>query len=157
MTTLKDILQNIRTEADKALADLEKPEQAVDPHRFVPEYSEDYFYITDTGEIEQDANSNYSEDKYRILTGNCYRTKEQAEKALEIINRIGELRGDWLPDWGDELQRKHCPFKNHEGNYWKAGYACWREEGCIYMPTEQAAQTLIDEYGDDLLLVMRRL
>lgn len=156
MTTLKDIREKLQA----TLADVDKLEQNLksgsDPYRFVPKVGEDYWFVDHHGGLDWYGNENDDTDKHLILTGNCYRTKEQAEKALEIINRIGELRGDWLPDWGDK-KYKYFPYKKIPEHKWYVGNSNSTESGELYMPTKQAAQTLIDEYGDDLLLVMRRL
>jgi hypothetical protein len=45
-------------------------------------------------------------DNFRYKTGNYYKTKEQAEQALDLINiecelveLIAEINGDWVPDF----------------------------------------------------------
>ena len=71
--------------------------------RFVPEYGGEYWYISDSGEV----NSNYWYDDYdhkgRLKLGNVFKTKEEAEKAVEKLKALRRLR-----DMGLKLMEMYC-------------------------------------------------
>lgn len=123
-----------------------------------PGLGEKYFFIGGDGLVRLSLNHGCSIDKFRIRTGNYYRTEKDAEMALKIINRIIELRGDWTPDWEDGGQEKYALYYQHPPKKWDR-ISNLKEErlGTIYLPSADAAKTLIDEFGDDLLLVSGRI
>lgn len=47
---------------------------------WMPEYMEKYYYIGGNACVNNDTNTSCSIDKYRFYTGNCFKSKEAAEK-----------------------------------------------------------------------------
>lgn len=114
------------------------------------EIDDGYYVITSVGDVVLYKYRDDKIDRYRIATGNAFRTKEDAELYLEIQNRAIELRGDWRPDWGDRLQERYCLYQCHGGEVIATRYSdSVRYQGAFYMPLE-AARKLIEEYGDKL-------
>ncbi len=60
-------------------------------NRFKPELGEDYYYISDTVSVCYAPWKNYSTDKKSYSIGNCFRTKEEAEFAMEKLKVLAEL------------------------------------------------------------------
>ena len=47
---------------------------------WMPDYGEKYYYLTGNGMITTEINTSWNLDKYRFSTGNCFKTREAAEK-----------------------------------------------------------------------------
>lgn len=50
---------------------------------FNPGKGENYWYIIADGGVYQTSNVHFTNDYYRITSGNCYRTREEAEAHVE--------------------------------------------------------------------------
>jgi len=123
--------------------------------RWKPEKHELYYRVG-ADEVEDCRSYTRSTTDFNYNTGNCYKTKAEAEKALEILNRAFELIGDWEPDWDDGCG-KFRYYHSRTGNVWGiTSYISTRDSG-LYFPTKEAAQTMIDEFSDDLFLILGRV
>ena len=124
--------------------------------RWAPMPDDRYFYFyLESGEVGSFIYQDDSTDKFMIGTGNCYQNKQDAETALKIINRIIELRKEGIPRRRQQLA--YIAF-SPELSQWKIVFdPALLILGQIYLPTIRAAQTLIDEFGDDLFLVYGRI
>ena len=94
--------------------------------RFVPKYQEGYYFIGPSSVMHK-YNESRTVDDANIALGNCYRTREEATKSLEIQKarvRISDAliahQGDWVADWGDESQEKYSICYNYDSNNFKA-------------------------------------
>ena len=47
--------------------------------------NDDYWYITDEGEVAETSWANWEEDKYRLKSGNIYQTQKLAQEAYNKI------------------------------------------------------------------------
>ena len=56
--------------------------------RWKPEMREFYWYVYSLGYISRDIWLDAKDDMARIESGNCFKTREQAESALERIKRV---------------------------------------------------------------------
>lgn len=52
-----------------------------------------YWFIDDCGEVVHDYNNNHVDDQLRYEFGNCFRTREEAEKYRDKIIKLLEERG----------------------------------------------------------------
>ena len=96
----KDELIAKANDISKQIEELkEKPSQG----RFVPELGEEYWTIEQHGIDWFKCDNDYL-DQWNILTGNCYRTKEEAEAVREAIVELDKLT--FIPDWEDKKQDK---------------------------------------------------
>lgn len=121
-----------------------------------------YYIITDNLRAMQTREDGDTIDGLRYLTGNYYRTEEEAKKALERQKAIGrvtrciyELNDGWEPDWSDEYQAKYGIGYDHK---YENFYCHWRGCGHIqmtlpYMATEEIADQIITEMKDDLRII----
>ncbi len=87
-----------------------------------PEKDETYYYLYSYGKIEEDTWDNANEDRIRYAIGNCFKTKEEAEFALERQKVITELKrfalehNDKEIDWNNIEQRKCFLSYQHDKN-----------------------------------------
>lgn len=119
-----------------------------------PEENETYYYSYSDGNIEEATWDNLNVDKNRYAIGNCFKTKEEAEFALERQKVITELKRfalehnekeiDWSdgkPKWLIYSNRNHVGFK----------YVNLLKENNIYFTSEKITQAAIKEIGEERL------
>lgn len=119
-----------------------------------PEYGEPYWFINDTAGIFRDDGCPLGQiDKQRISIGNCFQTKEQAEKAvawLKAFKVLGDDTKGFKPDWEDFDQNKYyVDYKSH-------GKLCvdWDVDYCshiIHFATEADAEESIKNHKKEWL------
>lgn len=167
----KDWLKNVKTlgtkigvldvinTIERGLDALEKkPElEKVDPlERFVPEMRKSYFLVDDCGDAVESTWLNDNADRFRLAIGNCYRTREQAEKVEAMLRRIIELRGDFKANVHNQDQKVWCVGYKRAAKDWLCESTNIASIGEISFSTQEAGQTLIKEFGDELFLLMGR-
>lgn len=121
----------------------------------LPQPLENYWCISSTGDIIEDSNDRTCTDLWRIESGNCFRTKEEAEYYRDYLVALNTLRksSDFVPDWGDSDQRKyfikHC---NDEGftihNWIKTNDAT-----PVYYRTSEEAESALEKYRREFEIV----
>lgn len=122
-----------------------------------PENNETYFYISGCGVISSYKWINDTTDNGYYEIGNCFKTKEKAEFALERIKvktelrRFAEENNEYEIDWKDKKQEK-----------WFISYNCKEEiinpicayDFCIcniYFTSEEIAKQAIKSIGEERL------
>lgn len=69
--------------------------EEIKPTRWKPEMSHDYYYISGDGHVYDDSwDDSQFVDRGRFEIGNCFQTKEEAEKAVEYLKALATVRGD---------------------------------------------------------------
>ena len=113
-----------------------------------PEYGDDYWFLLSGGTIDDNFYTNSHVDNKRLEIGNMFRTKEQAEFAVEKLKVEAELR---------KFSR---PFEIYGTNYYLyfakddgfIGIACLTTslaQGAIYFESENKAQQAIQSVGEE--------
>ena len=127
------------------IAELEN--QAKEEREF-PQEGDSFYSISETGNIEGGMIwGGYPVDMNRMAMGNIFKTKEQAEFALEKLKVEAELR------------KFSKPFKNGQPNCniilsdnENVSTAYWKEiqtQGSIYFESEEKAQQAIKSVGEE--------
>lgn len=124
-----------------------------------PEENETYYYSYSDGHIEKATCDNRNMDKNRYAIGNCFKTKEEAEFALERQKVIMELKRFALEhnekeiDWSNRCQNKYFLYFNHDKNRIMISYYYIYQYICepIYFTSEKIAQQAIKEIGEERL------
>lgn len=132
----------------------EEIQEPTDSIHWKPKDSDEYFYISDYGNVYSDIWSDKHIDNERLALGAIYRTEEECEGAKE--RSLAEVRlrrtSTFKPD-----------FKNGKGGY-SVGYdyiaeslriyrASWVDAGePVRYETEEDAQKSIDEHEKDWLI-----
>ena len=57
-------------------------------YKWMPKRDEKYWYVETTGEVMRTVYNTFTVDPLRIAYGNCFQTKEQAEKAAEKVKDL---------------------------------------------------------------------
>ena len=121
-----------------------------------PEENETYYYSYSYGNIDEDTWDSANEDRNRYALGNCFKTKEEAEFALERQKVITELKrfalehNDKEIDWSNRCQNKHFLYFNHDKNRTCIS-ACtyFQYAQCIYYTSIEIARAAIQEIGEE--------
>ena len=145
---------------ERGLNALEKkpaPENPDPLERSVPEREERYFLVDADGDAIESTWLCDKVDGFRLATGNCYRTREQAEKVEAMLRRIIELRGDFKVDLNNHKQYLWYVEYMRSTKVWMCNETLVPKVGGIPFPTEKAGKTLIKEFGDDLFLLVGRI
>ena len=128
--------------------------------KWKPNHNDDYFYIHSQSIIGCTIFLKNNEvDKYRLLTNNCFKTREEAEFRLEQIKVYYELKNfadehnDKI-DWNDE-KIKYCICNKYTDEtashrYIGINRACYVQSiGGIYFSSEKLAQQAMAKVGID--------
>ena len=84
---------------------------------FKPEYEEEYWFISDMGEIYNDTWFDTGVDHKRDKIDNCFPTEQLAEdtlRMLKLIKKAKESQCDFIPDWEDDMQDKYLLYYGME-------------------------------------------
>jgi len=104
-------IAKLQSDYAKLKEEMSKPKNG----RFVPEMDEPFFYIIAFGEVLNTIYENHPSDNFKLRIGNCYRTQEEAKKALLRINTIADVneiireeneKSGWVADVNDKNQAK---------------------------------------------------
>ena len=132
------------------MAKIEEPQ----PKRWKPEDKETYWLIDCGGDIKDVLWHNDKFDNWCYLTGNCFKTEEEAEeykKQIEYTARYKnyiEEHSEPL-DWNDK-DNKYMACFNFDDN--KIDVDCYyisKNQGAVYASNEQVIWNAIKEIGED--------
>lgn len=127
-----------------------------------PEEDEKYYYSYSDGSIEQDTYHDSNVDTYvhedRYAIGNCFKTREEAEFALERQKVITELKRFALEhneeeiDWNNSNKRKSRLIYNHcTGRIDVVTDAHLLQGASIYFTSREVAKQAIQTIGEERL------
>lgn len=155
--------QELEAQAAKLQAELDamksKIAQMDQPKgRWVPRDG-DMYYTSAYGFVTQ---SQFGIDSFiekgHLSIGNCFRTKEEAERHIEklkVIEELKSLAGYWKPDWVNWNQRKYYIRYN---SMEKTFHVDWmfniQELNNVYFKSDAAAQNAINVLGDRLKVLL---
>ena len=103
-------IEELEAKVAELKAEANKPERHKYGQVFVPKINDTYWYCAST-DLAFDCNYTDSlQDKAQLSIGNCYRTKQDADRELErrkITHELQVLAGDFVTDWNDRQQVKY--------------------------------------------------
>ena len=113
-----------------------------------PKVGDEYWYMTTTGKIFNSNWDSFVSEEYMLEIGNVFRTKEQAEFAVEKLKVEAEL------------QKFGRPFKEDEYNYFIQIHPShnnivvesddfYQTQGTIYFESTAIANEATDTVGED--------
>jgi hypothetical protein len=160
MTTIKIDGVEISIEALEKLGFVRKEKVG----RYIPADGSLYSIINHKGIIDGYTNNNDDIDKYNILSGNCYRTEEEAEHArdkqlatVRVLDRLAELSvGFDVVDFKNETQNKfYLIYNSSQGIFAKDASRFLISSHPERLTTNPDAwPTIIKEMEGDLRLMM---
>lgn len=125
-----------------------------------PEEDEKYYYSYSDGSIEQDTYHDSNVDTYvhedRYAIGNCFKTREEAEFAVEGQKVITELKryamehNEEKIDWNNENQWKASLMYNHSDGRIDIVSDSYLHTS-IYFSSNEIAKAAIKAIGEDRL------
>lgn len=140
-------------------------EKKVSGRYFFPKKGEGYWYIYSDG-ICPTRNDDIDIDEYYISTGNCYRTKEEAElarnKQLAIVRcwKWQQENAPFEPDWSNVNQPKFYVRFDHGKNIFGCDfdydYQFHSQFTLPYFESAQARNKFIEANKEDLLLLFTK-
>ena len=127
------------------IAELE--EQAKEEQEF-PKMGDIYWRIDDRGSVDNCMYNNYYTDNHRQAIGNFFKTKEQAEFAVEKLKVEAELRKFSRPfEYG---KFNYYLLFDIDGNNFRTDVTSYcPSQGAIYFESEEKAQQAISTVGED--------
>lgn len=133
------------------MAKVEEPQSK----RWKPKNRERYWVVECNGNICQTEWNDDNIDDWLYLTGNCFKTKEEAEEYKNQIEYTARYK-NYIEehseplDWHNESQWKYYPeFHSNDNRIYIDYYCSIRIQGVIYASNEQIIWDAIKEIGED--------
>ena len=149
------LLQDIEEMKEK-LAAMEEQLNKPEVFKHFPSKGDEYYYYTSIGII---CSNTAADNELRL---NAYKTLEEANKAYKkavalekVKRRIVELQGDWKPDFNDDSS-KHTICYNYIVNSFTNEEWKRFKHYCVlipYLKNKEIAETIINEFPDELKLI----
>lgn len=115
---------------------------------YKPSIGDTYYYVMSDGDTSSDTYDACLTDDDRILTGNCFKTVEEAEAYQKWLKAVAELRrsSDFKPDWNNAGEEKCHVYYDHSNKQLSASNKFYFQVGAIvYFRTwEEAKQSIKD-------------
>ena len=123
-------------------------EEQVEQEKEFPQVEDDYWYVDGDAEVMLSVWYGDDYDKGRVSIDNVFKTKEQAEFAVEKLKVEAELRKFSRPF---EVGKSNTEFYYwHESR--RVMFNCFKTcqmQGSIYFESEEKAQQAIDTVGEE--------
>ena len=143
-------------ERGKLVALVEKANK-VEPKVWKPTNRKKYYYIDSDSYVSYDVWCDWDIHENMYAIGNCFRTREEAEFAVEKLKVIAELKrfaeehneGEF--DWNDPHIYKYCidyAYGSKQLTIWEFSYAKY---ACIIFTSRKIAEQAIEAIGADRL------
>lgn len=132
-----------------------------------PEGNDVYFYIDDYGDIcTRSWGGSGTEFRLRHELGNTFKTKEEAQEALDtgwvakrkaevkILRFIAENDLEFEPDWDNDDVNKYYVYYAHDNRNFQVTTSCRHQHSILpYFKSEEDAQKLIDAMTPELKIL----
>ena len=139
----------------KALQDeietLKKVEIEEDSGRWKPNADDKYYYIDETGSIDSYSWDNYGYDKEHYEIGNCFKTREEADFAIQKLMVLAELKEFAEPrdaEW-DGAKKHYCIRYNIDRGDFVVDYNHTLRHATLYFASAEAAHEAIEKVGEE--------
>lgn len=150
-------LENLSEEEREQLMKLIQKSNGCKRRAWKPENNETYFYISGYGVISSYKWINDTTDNGYYEIGNCFKTKEKAEFALEKVKvetelrRFAEENNEYEIDWTDEDQEKWAMcYSYYYGNVYFID-ACSYKRNDIYFTSKEIGEQAVNFIGEERL------
>lgn len=150
-------MENLSKEEREQLMRLIHKSNGFNSKVWKPKCSEEYFRIAGYGEINNFSWINDVTDDTCYGIGNCFKTREDAEFALEKLKVEAELRrfaeenNECEIDWSDRKQNKWLICYNYDSKNIDTGYDNTLRTHYIYFSSKEIAKQAIKYIGEERL------
>lgn len=117
----------------------------------LPDLNE-YFYITDDGNVDFVVEENHNLTKLRMAIGNIFKTKEEAEKYIDYLKAKAILKEDtkgFKPNWGDRDEYKYYACWNAHRNELDYNSEYVDKEATIYFRNSKEIQESFKKHSEE--------
>lgn len=131
-----------------------------------PKVGQPYHYINDAGCTDHSYWNNYYSENYYYDIGNIFKTKEEAQEALDtgwvakrkaevkILRFIAENDLEFEPDWDNEGAYKYYVYYSHDNRGFQVAESCRRQYSILpYFKSKEDAQKVIDAMTPELKIL----
>lgn len=121
-----------------------------------PEVGQDYWVLNDCGEPEEQCNRDQKWTDTHAAIGNCFPTREAAERHRDKLILMQELRdfANFKPDWGDPSCLKFRILHSTARGFYVEGSECINCLGGVYFPSHVRTEGAIEHFGKRLDLLL---
>lgn len=150
-------MENLSEEEREQLMKIIKKSNGSKRNIWKPEYDEGYFYVSGYGIVGSNVWINAYIDNGYYEIGNCFKTEEEADFALEKLKVEAELRrfteenNEYEIDWKDDDQEKWFMYYNCDMKKIDIIYNTVLKTHCIYFSSKKIAKQAIDYIGEERL------
>lgn len=131
--TLEEKISQLETELAKVKAELVEKKQSV----WLPEYNQEFYYLTDTGFPRTATFKKTLNDDCLMINNNVFKCNKSTfnhltwynDNVLKVQNRLMQLHEmlcpDYLPDWSNKSEGKYtlfCDTARYEWSYHEYNY-----------------------------------
>lgn len=133
----------------------EEIQEPTDSIHWKPKNGDEYFYISDYGNVYSDIWSDKHVDNERLALGAIYRTEEECEGAKERSLAEARLRrtSTFKPDWNNDNQNKWTVYYDHNSEELLIEATAFLQySSAIYFDTYDSIKKSIKENREDWLI-----
>ena len=150
-------LEKEKAEFQKKLDELKKTEADEAPEDVWPKDGDEYWRITNMGNYWCETWHSASVDKWYAEIGNIFRTKEDAEAAVQRLKDLATVRPDakgFVPDWSDADQAKYSIYYSQHLSHLAVNIS-WSEQATVlYFETKEDASNSIRQHRAEWLRLL---
>lgn len=132
-------------------------EEVRESTRWKPEISHDYYYISGDGHVYDNSwDDSRFVDNGRFEIGNCFKTKEEAERVKEYLKALAVVRGDATTEFTIDRDNFYVYYDvAHNYLYVSSNSYCLKNGifGLPYFATENDAQRSIELHRNEWLTI----
>ena len=139
---------NLQMEINSLKQRISELEQQVEQEKEFPQVEDDYWYVDCDAEVMFAVWHGDDYDKGRVSIDNIFKTKQQAEFAVEKLKVEAELRKFSRPfEYG---KFNYYLLLDIDGNSFRTEFTSYfTEQGAIYFESEEKAQQAIKSVGEE--------
>ena len=131
-------------------------EKIKEPTRWKPEADQKYYFSDNDGSVGYNRWDGDHIDRNRLEIGNCFKTKEEAERVVEYLKALAVVRGDGASKF-DKVGNNFCVFYDTTNNYLTMGVEfCDMGNGIFGLPyfaTVEDARRSIEQHKNEWLTI----
>lgn len=114
--------------------------------KFIPKENEDYWYITNMGDIGKSCNNNSAYDKWIMDHQLVFKTEEEAREYKKFVELLDEYRDEI--DWKDFYTNKYYLYYDNKNDKIYIGCGLLKLQGAFHFKSSKSAEEFIVRAGE---------